>query len=466
MWVANPVTAAPPARETIIFLGGYASMVLVLGFWARWLARHIDSIHLQRHLRRFNWMMFIARIAVAVWFGVGLFDLDWGQFVLAHGHWLTALPIDLPISIVATLPAYLAWMGLWWAQYPAEMALREQSLLIHLENDMPVHAPPGFWSYFKVNLRLQILFTLIPVIMILGLRDIAALVFWKFGMAEHDSRVEPFLLLGSSAAVFILAPVFLKSVLHTQPLPDSPLRRRLEELCRKSRLRFRDILLWHTDNNMGNAAVMGLIPQVRYVLLSDLLLETMTDQQVEAVFAHELGHIVHRHMAWYVVLVIILMLGMSIGEIALNVPLTKLHLSVDPDLVTNVVGVGLFFLLFGFLSRRFERQADVYAARTIERHAETPLPTTSGPGHVGQYGAAIFSSALYRVAVVNNIPIAARNFSHGSIEMRLKYLNDLANNPRRTDDFDRFMILVYSALLLALALFSSFAWLYRDKLAG
>jgi STE24 endopeptidase len=238
---------------------------------------------------------------------------------------------------------------------------------------------------------------------------------------------------------------------------------------------------------MGNAAVMGLIPQVRYILLSDLLLESMTDQEVEAVFAHELGHIVHRHLAWYVVMVIILMLGMSIGEIFLNDRLTHLHLNVDPDVTTNVVGVGIFFLVFGFLSRRFERQADVYAARTIEKHAEGKSgpeidrfakpqsgggssiteasgALSSGAGHVGQYGAAVFSKALYRVAVVNNIPIAARNFSHGSIATRMKYLNDLAHNPRRTDEFDRFMILVYSGLLLALALFGACAWVYRQKL--
>ena len=72
-------------------------------------------------------------------------------------------------------------------------------------------------------------------------------------------------------------------------------------LCRRVGMRYRDILLWRTQNNMGNAAVMGLVPQVRYILLSDLLLETMTESQIEAVFAHELGHIVHRHMAWYIV---------------------------------------------------------------------------------------------------------------------------------------------------------------------
>ena len=42
------------------------------------------------------------------------------------------------------------------------------------------------------------------------------------------------------------------------------------------------------------------LPHVRYILLSDLLLERMDDEQIEAVFAHEVGHVVHRHMAWYV----------------------------------------------------------------------------------------------------------------------------------------------------------------------
>ena len=60
---------------------------------------------------------------------------------------------------------------------------------------------------------------------------------------------------------------------------------------------------------MANAAVIGLLPGWRYVLLSDRLIETMTDAEIEAVFAHELGHIVHNHMAWLVVFFAILILG-------------------------------------------------------------------------------------------------------------------------------------------------------------
>ena len=45
---------------------------------------------------------------------------------------------------------------------------------------------------------------------------------------------------------------------------------------------------------------MGVLPWMRYVLLSDVLLERMSDE-IEAVFAHELGHVVHRHMTWYII---------------------------------------------------------------------------------------------------------------------------------------------------------------------
>ena len=74
-------------------------------------------------------------------------------------------------------------------------------------------------------------------------------------------------------------------------------------------MRYRDILVWHTHYNMGNAAVMGVVPQMRYVLLSDLLLERMDDEQIEAVFAHEIGHVVHRHMVWYVIFFLTVVFG-------------------------------------------------------------------------------------------------------------------------------------------------------------
>src|SRR5688500_15520392 len=100
-----------------------------------------------------------------------------------------------------------------------------------------------------------------------------------------------------------------------------------------------------------------------------------------------------------------------------------------------LVVAGAYFwvlMLFGFISRRFERQADVYAARTMQQQradaaAAAPLPTADGTvtvaldalaradealahrrSHVGAFGATLFASALQRVAVINNMPTGPR----------------------------------------------------------
>jgi STE24 endopeptidase len=221
---------------------------------------------------------------------------------------------------------------------------------------------------------------------------------------------------------------------------------------------------------MGNAAVMGVLPGLRYILLSDLLLETMTDAQIEAVFAHELGHIVYRHMIWYVVFISILMLAtLGPGQLAYDL-LERIvmprgaaagHYAAALNFVLCSLGATLFFVLFGCLSRRFERQADVFAARTMEQekleqsHPHTP-PLTARPP-VGPYGASLFASALERVAVVNNIPATARSWCHGSIAKRMTYLHDLSTDAMHTRRFDRVMGRIY--VLLIGSLFGCAAWL-------
>src|SRR5262249_16298136 len=59
-------------------------------------------------------------------------------------------------------------------------------------------------------------------------------------------------------------------------------------LATAGRLKFRcsDIMLWNTRNGVANALVVGLLPQLRYVVLSDRLLAELTADEVEAVFGH------------------------------------------------------------------------------------------------------------------------------------------------------------------------------------
>lgn len=490
--MAGPPTAQPRAElwpDLLVFFSFYAGLVLLLGLWSRALARQAGGEGFHRRMRRFNQVMFAARLIVPIWFLLGVWALGWGALVSLLGTSIYRSVVGL---VVGTLPAFVTWMGLWWSQYPAERALREQNELIDLESDRPFYQPPDFGNYFLSNLRLQILFTLAPVAMIALLRD--GLIFAGLTAMGRSWTIDPppqlemAAMASSAAIVFLFAPALLTRVLSTHPMPPSPLRRRLDALCRRAGVRYRQILIWNTQNHLGNAAVMGVLPRVRFVLLSDVLLEQMNDDEIEAVFAHELGHIVHRHMTWYAIFFVVLLLGVSAAATLLDRPLAQLGLGGPTS--TAVGGFLISFpFLFGALSRRCERQADVYAARTLEMlHAERTagmvpaferdfppilVARQASEATVGRYGAWLFSAALRRVATMNNIPISPRtpapsgawgrfcfcvdalvdhcnNWLHGSIPSRMTYLQSLSADPRKTIHFDHTMLWLYGGLLFAL----------------
>jgi STE24 endopeptidase len=502
IWMSSPPAPhsdVPALQGTLIFLGVYIALALFLAVWSRRVARNIDKRGIHKRLQRFNRTVAGARVLIPGWFGVAVFFLGWKSLVtgwLAHAPVL--LSIDSPGLLLGTLPAFLTWMALWWAQFPAEQALREQNFLIQVNENLPVHAPPSLWTYFLVNLRLQLLFTLAPVLLLIMLHDVLGMALPPVlgrvpFLRQHEVLIEVCISLPSLLFLIAFSPEILRRVLDTEQMPDSILRRRLETICHRHRIGFRDILLWKTRYQMGNAAVMGFIPYSRYILLSDLLIETMTDEQIEAVFAHEVGHVMHRHLFWTAAALGALMFAFS-G------PAQLLMSAVDgagaqswaPESVRVLfwlgAGLGVFSLVFGYVSRQFERQADVFAARTLQNAFDTspsdhPLaallareqlsdhpggvvrtvlshtaildeagPTLSSDArsYVGKHGADIFCSALERVAVINNIPIAARSWCHGSISKRMHFLDSLARDGKRTAQFDHFMKWVYVILTAGL----------------
>ena len=461
MWLVGAEAFQPRVAWPIwlwVFFFGYVLLVLWVAVWARVTSWQVVGDDLQRNLRRLNRVTRLARWAVPVWLAFGLFGgAGWAQLVLA----LTGTRLQLPGILLGTLPAILAWVGLWWAEYPVDRALREQSILNELTADLPLHMLPGLGRFLRVTFRQQLLPVVLPVLLIVLLRDVIVLI----GGKHISGAQEDIVILPAALAVYLASPEILRRIFDARPMEQTPLRRRLEEICRGSGLRYRDILLWRTDFSIANAAVIGILPRWRYVLLSDRLLETMSDEQIEAVFAHELGHIVHRHMLWFVVFFAILTLGAIVAGnfldrwLATHLP-AKYQTEHYANLI-NLIGGGAAFMtmlvLFGMLSRRFERQADVFAARMMECNwgPETQEEKRGrGFGHrrfsVGQRGSAIFCSALHRVAVVNNIPLRAKDWFHPSIAKRMNYLEQLSEDPTRTGEFDRVMGRLYVGLIVAL----------------
>ncbi len=439
-------------QGTMIFFGGYLLLIAVTRWWGGRLAKGMVHGDPGRAVDRFNWMMHVARVLIPAWFGAGVFLLGWRPVVDRLMLPIASWQLVTPAAVIGLIPGFIGWMGLWWSQFPVDRALREHNVLYELESDLPVFAAPEFRGYFLNKLRVQLLFTAVPLLTILVLRDAAVVVLHGLSMTETGHRwgvqfpvsdaLDGILSFAAVVVVLLISPELLRYVLHTQRLPASELRDSLSVLCKDAGVRCREILLWRTQNNMGNAAVMGLFPVVRYVMLSDLLLESMTDLQIRAVFAHELGHVKHRHLIWFV------MFFATVGTCLFGLAaVLENHLPLGDDakqafdFASLLICGAALLTAYGFLSRWFERQADVYAARTIEK----PL---SAQGNPQGLGAAVFASALERVAIVNNIPMNARNWTHGSIAARVRYINRLGRDPVVAERFDRTGRLVFVGLIV------------------
>lgn len=160
--------------------------------------------------------------------------------------------------------------------------------------------------------------------------------------------------------ISLFMPVVIRFVLPCAPLRDGRLRRRLETFARDRGLRINQILVWHTGSgHFVTAFVIGLLSPFRYVFITDALLRRLGEDEVLAVFAHELGHVQHRHLWWLIAFVLsfsIVILGLGFGLAALA-----------GDASLDLLAIGLLlaygYAVFGYISRRFERQADAFAAR-------------------------------------------------------------------------------------------------------
>jgi STE24 endopeptidase len=466
LWVA----AVPPDRlpggavdveRLLVFFGGFAALVAIPAIAARMIVRRVNPHRVWGTLRQFHLLIEAVKLAIAVWFAFGLFgNATWVNAVGRALGPAGATPFMLPGMLLGPLPAVLALFGVWWAQFPIDRLAREQSVLPLLESDLPIHAPPTLLKFFANNLRLQILVTAVPLLMIALLRDSAALAMLVTGLPDpRKPTVGTGISLAAAAVVLVVAPEALRHILRTERLPASALRWRLDHICRATRTRYRDVLLWNTGYAMGNAAVMGVLPRLRYVLLSDLLLESMTDRQIEGVFAHELGHVVYRHTLWFVAVIVTLVLGMSAAAEIVLWQLRQLDLpgwlANSAMTATSVGWVALAFAAFGFVSRRFERQADVYAARVMQNLSSPATAANVGNVRttaVGPEGAEIVASALARAATINNMPLSARSFRHGSTARRIDYLRRIARDPDATFAFDRFMIGLFVAIVVGFVL--------------
>jgi STE24 endopeptidase len=229
-------------------------------------------------------------------------------------------------------------------------------------------------------------------------------------------------LFGMSVLLGRLAPVLIYPLFYKfKPLEDAALRERILELASRLRVKVRGVFVFDMSRNTkkANAAVTGIGTSKR-ILLGDNLIANLTDDEVEAVFAHEMGHYTMHHI-WKLMLAgtAQTFVGLYLVAQAYQASLSWFGFT-QPDTIAALpllgLGLALFSLITGplgnALSRMFERSADEFAWRVTN-------------------GTDALARALRKLATINIVdvrphPIVEFLFAtHPSVESRIRGLDSL-----------------------------------------
>ncbi|MBE9520102.1 MAG: M48 family metalloprotease, partial [Proteobacteria bacterium] len=225
-------------------------------------------------------------ILAILFFAIDVYLLDckyYLSFLSFNGH----MPALINFGGLALFFFYLAI--LWAAARKSYQVIfgrhysRQEFIYSNIKLNLPIVLP---W------LIINFLFDLLQLLPIPALRQLTT-----------SQWGEPLLILLFFIFLAITFPALIKQLWGCEPLPPGPARHHMEEFCRQQDFKYSDIMLWPLyEGKMLTAGVMGLSKRYRYLLVTPSLLNTLTPYELEAVMAHEIGHIKKYHLQLYLVL--------------------------------------------------------------------------------------------------------------------------------------------------------------------
>jgi STE24 endopeptidase len=233
----------------------------------------------------------------------------------------------------------------------------------HLSNQ---NAPSWLWDQVK-SFLVSLVFAGIVVEIIYYVLRMWPREWW---LIAWGAFIVLFVALAQIAPV-VLFPIFYKF----QPLQREELKQRLVRLSEQAGTRVRGVYEWKLSekSKKANAALTGL-GKTRRIILADTLLNNYSDDEIEAVLAHELGHHVRKHILKGILLeVAVTFVGFWAANAVLRYAVFERHMFVSLAdfanlpllaLVSTVLSLLLLPLLNAY-SRQKEREADQYCFEAI-----------------------------------------------------------------------------------------------------
>jgi STE24 endopeptidase len=216
----------------------------------------------------------------------------------------------------------------------------------------------------------------------------------------------------------LILPLFYKRA----DLEDGDLRARIEALVRRAGFKVSGVkrIILEKDTRKANAAVVGL-GAAKEILVSDTLIANLSPDEIEAVVAHELGHLKRRHAeVLFAVGIFVSFLAFVLAGGILKLSAVQLGLSGIWDVagfpLIILVMSGLYMAVsppLNYFSRQMEKTADLWAGRF-----------THNPLHL--------ASALEKLSATNLAEREQPRYyeiifsSHPSVSRRIAYLKAAA----------------------------------------
>jgi STE24 endopeptidase len=225
------------------------------------------------------------------------------------------------------------------------------------------------------------------------------------------------MLMAPTIYVRLIAPRFNKFT----PLAEGALRSRIETLLHRCGFRASGLFSMDASRRSahGNAYFIGL-GNTKRVVLFDTLIDGSTQDEIEAVVAHELGHFRHRHVLFGLVrgAVMGFVVLAAFGWLAkqpwllpsLGIAYQDDALALMACLLLNAMVAPLLLPLSNWISRRNEFQADDFARRHV---AAAPMIS------------ALLKLSRDNASTLTPDPVYALvHYSHPPVPVRIRHLHE------------------------------------------
>lgn len=278
-------------------------------------------------------------------------------------------------------------------------------------------------EYVSLRCRVYLLIVLIPILLMILVKD-----FWYL--------IEPLPLYALLAITFsfligllAMMPILVGKMWASRSVSPDDGRQRMLQLCENHHMQIKDVLVWDTGNSMVNALVAGVFPRYRVVMVSDLLLSSFPDEEVDSILRHEAGHLRLRHLPIRLAFILLPALAMVAMDLDPNQTLSVATgnlveltgLPIAPALIPACLFVAYLLGVTAWLSRMMEYEADLYSAGLLPQYV-------TQTGETGANPARTMSDALCRFGDGNTEQMKESSLTHPSLQQRLDLVKECSTN--------------------------------------